>query len=317
MKIYYEHDKHRFDNFYFDGGGKINKKLVSNNPKGAYELFDYKNNNYSKLKIKKSNKYYPKNATISFPQGSQGIITFAQQYKIVWRTKYAAGFQFCDWEILLDGNQSLTISSNNKQEILYLLSLLNSIVIKLIIEKNLKSEGEQAFFIAITSVKQYVRVPKITKENQFIKDEIIKRTEEMLFLEEKTLSDFIDFSDVMLQKFDDVEIDDSNLILKHNGDKIKLKIKSNTKLVSETIQKELKEELKLENKKINLADLKNLPVIDFDKQKQIKDYIDALVFALYFNVPINEISPNKSDDIKNLCSKNKYYQIVNNIGKNR
>ncbi|PIU18879.1 MAG: hypothetical protein COT16_00745, partial [Elusimicrobia bacterium CG08_land_8_20_14_0_20_44_26] len=289
--------------------GELNKKLISNNSENAYEIFDYKNNDYNKIKISKSDKFYPKNGKITFPQGSQGIITFGQQYKIIWRTKYSVGFQYCDREILLEGNQSLTISSNNKKEILYLLSLLNSKIVKLILEKNLRQEQEQAFFVAITSIKQYVRVPKITKENQFIKDEIIKRTEEMLLLEEKTLSDFVGFSGIMLQKFDDVEIEGSNLILKHNGDKIKLKIKSNIKLVSETIQKELKEELKSENKKINLADLKNLPVIDFEKQKKIKDYIDDLVFALYFNVSINEISRNKFDKIKNLCSKNKCYPI--------
>ncbi|MDI6788077.1 MAG: N-6 DNA methylase, partial [Planctomycetota bacterium] len=243
ISIYYTHTgaEHKFKSrFYFDGGGNINERLVSNNPENSREIFDYKNNDYCRLKISKSNKYYPKNGVVTFPQGSQGIITFDQKYKVIWRTRDLINFQFCDRDILLVSNQSLTISSNSKSEILYLLFLLNSKIIRLILDKNLRQENEQAFLVPITAMKEFVRIPKITEHNQHIKDEVIKRTEEMLSLEEKTLSDFVDFSDIMFQKFNSVTVDGGNMILAKNGDKIdshgslqvKCRIKSNAKLVN-------------------------------------------------------------------------------------
>lgn len=55
----------------------------------------------------------------------------------------------------------------------------------------------------------------------------------------------------------------------------------------------------------------NLPVIDFEKQKEIKDYIDDLVFGLYFNVNIRVVGLDKASQIKAACSANKYYKVVN------
>ena len=49
--------------------------------------------------------------------------------------------------------------------------------------------------------------------------------------------------------------------------------------------------------------------IDFDKQKAIKDYIDDLVFALYFNIPLGSLGINKAEDIRELCAKSPYYNI--------
>ncbi len=319
ISIYYEHilAEQKFGNrFYFDGGGNILENKIINEKIDAYEIFDYKNNNYIKLTLTTgSGKYYPKNEKITFPQGSQGIKVFQQQYKIIWRTKDAPKFQFCDKEILLISNQSLTISSNNKQEILFLLFLLNSPINRLILEKNLLQEQEQAFFIPIKAIKEYVHVPKITKGNQHIKDEIIERTEETLVLEEKTLSDFIDFSDILAQRFKEARVKKGYLLLIDGDKTMKLKIKDNPEVVANVLSRELENhELKLKNKKISLSYLRNLPVADFKKQKKLKDYIDHLVFALYFKVPLSKGLLKKEDHtrIKNYCSKSKYYSVVFN-----
>ena len=73
------------------------------------------------------------------------------------------------------------ICSNYKEEILYLMSLLNSFVIRMVFDLNLKSKNEKEYLIPIKGIKEYFRVPLITEKNQFIKDEVIKCTEEMLF----------------------------------------------------------------------------------------------------------------------------------------
>jgi len=315
ISIYYEHilAEQKFRNrFYFDKGLVFPKNAIRekscSKTMNFFDLIDLDKNRYS---VNTSGKIVEKE-DIGIPHGSQGLEVFMKRYKIIWSYMNYDHFYFSDKNIMINFN-FVIISSDNKNELLYLFSLLNSSLIRTIIERNLRTESEKDILVGIKAIKEYVRIPNITKENQFIKDEIIRQTGEMLLLEEKTLSDFVDFSGIMLQKFNDVEIERNNLILKHNDDKVKLEIKRDVKLVTETIQKEFKkDELRLHSQKISLSDLKNLPVIDFEKQKQLKDYIDNLVFALYFNIPLKKVSLNNAEKIKSLCSKNKYYKIVGN-----
>lgn len=314
ISTYYHHvsANHKFRNrFYFDGGGNVKQKLVTKNPNGNYEIFDYKNNDYSRLSVTPGKSYYPKNAPVTFPHGSQGIVTFEQKYKIIWRTRDPVQFQFSDRDLLLISNQSLIISSNSKVEILYLLALLNSKVNRLILEKNLLQEHEQAFLVAITSIKEFIRVPKISEANQVVKDEVIKRTEEILALEEVKITDLVDFSNVMVQRFDAVSVKGDVLILYKDKKERKLKIKGSKALVGKTITDNYRsDKLEFESIKIKLSELKSLPAIDFEKQEVLKDYIDDLVFALYFNIPLTKVGFEYADKIKRDCEKSTYYRLM-------
>jgi len=314
ISSYYTHTlaQHQFKNrFYFDGGGNIKQELITKTPKGNYEIFDYKNNDYRRLSIMPSKDYYPKNGPVTFPHGSQGIVTFEQKYKIIWRTKDLIQFQFSDRDLLLVSNQSLVISSNNKAEILYLLSLLNSRVNRLILERNLLQENEQAFLLAITSIKEFIRVPRITEANQFMKDEIVKKTQDMLDLEGVKLAGLVEFSRVMMQKFDTVAVKGNSLVLNKGTRERKLKIKKNKALVEKTITaKYASEELEFEREAIRLSELKSLPCIDLEKRSELKAYIDDLVFALYFNIPLSRVGIGKAADIKKACQKSQFYRLV-------
>jgi hypothetical protein len=202
------------------------------------------------------------------------------------------------------------ICSNNKNEILYLFSLLNNSLSQLILQANIRSETEKEYLVPIKAIKEFIRVPKITTDNQHIKDEIIRKTEEMLALEEKTLSDLVDFSDVLVQKLDDVQVAGDTLVLVHDNRETKLPIQEDTGLIASTIAKEFGvKRLKLEKRQISLPELRNLPVLDLERQTQLKDYIDDLVFALYFKIPLKEVGLDKSDEIQKACSKSKYYQL--------
>ena len=317
ISIYYTHtlayDKFK-SRFYFDGGGNINRDLVTDDPEGKYEIFDYKNNDYKRLYITPSKTYYPKKGTVTFPHGSQGIVTFEQKYKIIWRTRDPIQFQFSDRDLLLVSNQSLVISSNNKAEILYLLSLLNSRVSWLILEKNLLQENEQAFLVAITSIKEFINVPKIRENNKFIKYEIIKRTEEILTLEEVKLADLVDISKVMMQKFDALSVKGNSLILYKDKKERKLNIQRNKDLVKKTIsEKYHSDEFEFEDDKITLSELKSLPIINFEKQADLKDYVDDLVFSLYFNIPLIKVGLEYAENIKKECKKSKYYRLLKKL----
>lgn len=61
----------------------------------------------------------------------------------------------------------------------------------------------------------------------------------------------------------------------------------------------------------NLSELKSLSGFDKEHQVQIKNYIDDLVYALYFKVKLPELGFENADKIKKTCAKHKYYQPVN------
>ena len=133
----------------------------------------------------------------------------------------------------------------------------------------------------------------------------------MLALEDVKLSDLVDFSRVMMQKFDALRVKGNSLVLCADERERKLNIKSNKALVEKTIaEKYHSNELKFEREKITLSDLKSLPAIDFEKQADLKDYIDDLVFALYFNIPLTKAGLNYVAEIKKACKNNKFYQLV-------
>ena len=133
----------------------------------------------------------------------------------------------------------------------------------------------------------------------------------MLAVEEKSLSDFVDFSGLLMQEFDNVQVDGNTLILVHDNRETKLPIQGDIRLVANTIAKEFGvKRMKLEKRQISLPELRNLQVIDFEKQAKLKDYIDDLVFALYFKIPLKQVGLDKSEEIQKVCSKSKHYQLL-------
>lgn len=315
ISIYYNHAwaEQKFKSkFYFDIGFSLMLKEVKKHEDSIelYELLDFKTfYGYSRFI---PTVYYPKDKTkIKLTQNNQGYITLEQKYKIVWSIKNPDRFCFTDHPIIFYMGKASIICSNRKDEILYLLSLLNSPTTKLVLVTSCKSENEKEYLIPIKAIKEFVRVPKITEDNQHIKDEITKQTQEMLALEEKTLSDFVDFAGVMVQKFDGVAVQGSDLILNKGDKKTKLKIQEKAKIVEQAIGLKLgNNKLKLEDKKISLSELKSLPVIDLDKQKAIKDYIDDLMFALYFKIDLPKVGFSMAEQIKKICYKGKFYELL-------
>lgn len=303
------------EDFSFDGGviidtGHIAKNITEN----AYELFEYKNNNWGLFSVSKSNLYYLVTSPIKFPEGSQGIETFRKKYKIIWRTRFTNNFQFTDRNILLINNQSLLVSSNSEDELLYLFALLNSSINKLVLEKNLKQENEKNYLIPLRAVKSYIRIPNLVGNNAYIKKEVIDLCKKLLNLEKPILADFVDFSKVMIQKLDKVHVKGNNLVLGKDSEKIELPIKKDASLVDKIIEARYgQDDLNLEGETIALSELTSLPAIDFEKQKEIKNLIDNLVFCLYFNVGVPKDKVSNADFVKSLCEKNKFYAQVSNI----
>ena len=302
----------KFDSvFYFDKGLVFPKNKIQSKSKLPQDT------NCFHLIIPEKNRYHLvlsdtviRASDIRFPKGSQGIEVYEKKYKVVWRYMNTDKFYFSDQRIMLNFNWVL-ISSDNKRETLYIFSLLNSPVNKIVFQSLLRSENEKDILIGIKAIKEFVRVPKITKDNQRIKDEIIRQTEEMLALDDKTLSGFMDFSRVMIQKFDNVSVEDGFLVLENDNKKVKLPIKENSGLVKKTLEERYGSQgLGLEDQKISIFGLKALPVIDFERQKALKGYIDDLVFSLYFNIPLKDLGINRTEEIKRICQKYPYYELI-------
>lgn len=309
ISVYYDHllAENKFKTrFYFDRGLKYPKDKIGRKiDKDGYFIAINDKHGFKSIS---SDKFITRDL-LDFPFGSQGEEVYKKKYKIVWSYINYDHFRFSQDKIMIDYN-NVIISSDSKKEMLYLLSLFNSSLIENIFTNLLKNENEKDVLIGIKTIKEFVRIPKITEENQFIKDEIIKKTEEMLALEDIALVDLVDFSGVMMQKFDEMQVINNDLVLVKGGKQIKCKVKKDKKLVDKTI-KDISENKKLfKDKQIILSELKSLPAVDFKKQAEIKDYIDDLVFALYFNVPVKKVGLGKAREIKQECEKNKFYKLT-------
>lgn len=314
--IYYNHTwaEQKFGSkFYFDVGFVLKQKEISKQyTDDAYEMLDFRG--FQGYKLYKSNMFYPANKSkIKLTQNSQGYDVLKQRYKVVWPVQNPTVFHFTNHPVIFNMGKASIICSDDKKELLFLFSLLNSPISRSVLEKNLLQENEQTFFIPVKTIKEFIRIPRMTKYNQFIKDEIIKRTEEMLRLEDIALSDLVDFNGVLQQKFKGVTVSGDRLTLMSADKNINCKITGDRRLVKRAIDNAFenkKQSLFNEEKMISLGQLKSTPAIDFEKQNKLKDYIDDLIFALYFNILLLDVVINKAGEIKEMCSKNKYYKLV-------
>ncbi len=319
ISIYYEHilAEQKFESrFYFDIGYNINEKLLQN--KIISDGYQYPKLSEEFWSIKSIKGYWPNERKagskfqIKLLTTNQGYNLLDTPYKVLWSYINPKKFHFSSLPLIWARNQICAIGSKSEKELFYLFAILNSPINQNLLNTLLKTEQEKDLLVSLASVKEFVRVPKITEDNQSIKNEIIKSTEEMLRLEEKKLSNFVDFSKVMLQKFDRVSVDNNGLILEKDDEKIKLTIKENQSLVKKILNEKYgKQLIELREQKIALSELKDLPIIDYEKQQRIKDYIDDLVFALYFNIRLEKLGLNQAEKIKARCSRSPYYKLVN------
>jgi hypothetical protein len=298
-------------NFYFDGGYNIDERMI------LQEKSDYcypkANNKY--FTIKEISGYWQNIRTgdsvqkIGLRQGNQKYNLLDSKYKILWTHANAKRFFFTDKPVIWARNQFNAIGSDHKNEILFLFSLLNSPLSFSLLKKNLKSENEKNLDLAIKSIKQYIRIPKITTENQSIKDKIIELTEKMLALENVVLKDMVDFSDLTVQRFENMEVKGNNVVLTFNGKDYQQKIaKGKTDFVKKLIAEEFYDRNLIFNRKyVTLSELQNLEAINFEEQQQLKNHIDNLVFALYIEVEIAENQLDNFEFVQKDCEKDENY----------
>jgi len=299
-----------YDEFCFDVGFILDPKYFTTNSSNNYPILDFKQSiGYTRMLFKN---FYPKNKKkIELTRNSR-YATLDHNYNIVCRIKNFQKFMLIEEPIIFNMGQASIIATDNKDEALFVLSLLNSPLNIKILENNLKTTNEKEFLVSIKSIKQFFRIPKITNENKILKKEIIKQTEIMLSLERFTINDLVDFQNTSMQTFDFIRIEGSNIILTSGNKNIIGKIKKGkSSFIKSIIETEyFSKSALIPSKEIKINELKYLPVIDFDAQKNIKNYIDDLIFALYFNINIKNIGIEYFSLIHKIISKNEYYTLI-------
>lgn len=313
MSIYYNHvlaKSHFGSKFYFDRGIKYPKnKLKSTKELSGAEYYFIPGKNKG-LYFQRKSELGIERKLLDFPFGSQGEDVYRRKYKILWSYINYDRFRFSDEALVIDYNNVL-VSSDDKAELLYLFSLFNSTITQKILNALFKNENEKDILIGIKTIKEFIKVPIITDNNQYIKDSIIRFTEELLDSEKLILEDMADFSGVLTQKFNKVDIDGEKLVLEKDGEILKLPIKQDSSLVSKIIKVNYnKKGFELNKQIITLSELKSLPIIDFDKQKEIKDQVDNLVFCLYFNIDIPKDKVSNAKFVYSQCLKNKFFEQI-------
>ncbi len=315
MSKYYDHSIAQAEfgsRFYFDIGFTLDSRLISDSGDAGrfYELLDFKS--FIGFSRFVPNAYYPRDRSkIQLTKNNQGYVTLEQKHKIVWRIKNTDRFCITERDIIFYMGKAGIICSNNKTEILYLFSLLNSPLSRLVLEKMASSETEKEYLVPIKAVKEIVRVPIITCENSRIKSEVIKRTADMIGLEGEALSDHVDFSGILLRTFDGVQVDGDNLILLFDTGRMALPIRRRKKLVASSVAEKFgRQRSDQERRRIDIHELQDLPIVDYGIQKRLKAYIDDLVFALYFGIPLPALGLHNAAAIRKACLSDRFYQYI-------
>ena len=289
MDKYYNHSLAKKDFgslFYFDGGYSIDERKVIDNPKDINKkYFKFPKLDDRFWTIKETSGYWEdiregkSEQRIELRQGNQGYNILDSKYKLIWSYNNTTKFFFTDLPIIWARNKYLGIGTENKEELEYLFALLNSKITKFLLDNYVKIEQEETrtILVSLQVIKDILRIPKLdSAEKKKFKKEIIKKTDELLNLEDKKLSDFVDFSNILMQKFDSIKLEGSNLILIKGEENIKSKIRGDTTIIKEMIESGFSNK-----KEINLSSIKNLPIININKQQEIKKDIDNIVYRLY------------------------------------
>ena len=301
MDVYYNHKlaKQCFDSeFWFDGGYAIDEKQRQETPAD----YVYPKINHLFYTIREIRGYWKNIRSgdspqrIDLTQGNQEYHLLDTRYKILWSYANTKRFYFTDMPVIWARNQYNAIGSNNRKELIYLFALLNSPLNYNVLLKQLKSEHEKDFLISRSSLKDYIRIPKITAKNHKLKDKIITMTEALLALEDVMLQNIVDFGKLNVQRFGGINVAGHELILS-NSREFRCNIQTGkSALVQKVVREIYQKEGLLTEGTISLQELKTLPAIDFDKQAEIKKVINDLVFALYFDVAVADVEQHEFYD---------------------
>jgi len=316
LSYYFEHRlaRERFGSeFYFDVGFILDKSHTLKRPvKGdEFELIDLKNfKGYSSFHPQD---YYPNDLRlVGLPKNCQGHVSLSKKYKLIWGKAYSSRFYFTDRNVLPSMSYTQFISSDNREELLYLFALLNSRLNGYIFHKLFQLGNEKiGIFVVVKRIKEFLKIPVIDKKNVSIKNCIISSATELVEMEKQVLSNIVDFSGVLLQKFDRIDVAGEHLVVKYKGKSVRCRVLKDIDSVKKITQMTALHGL-LSNDGIgNVGELKSLSSFDSEEQAKLKNYIDDLIYSLYLRIDLSMVDYHDKTDVHRACVEDRYYKLVN------
>ena len=161
MLSYSEHrlSQHRFGaRFYFDVGFVLDRRKESSQPDknmwGVVRFQDFLN--FANFR---PTTFYPcKEEDIGLPKNSQGHEALYQRHKLLWEKSRKFKFYYTDADVVPSMSHCQIISSDNREEILFLFAVLNSSITRCIFEAMFSLGNEKVgMFVVVSRLKEFVR----------------------------------------------------------------------------------------------------------------------------------------------------------------
>ena len=272
--------------FWFDGTFNVNNKIKGDfiKNKDYFALFSNTNDSF-KAKISDEFVHFK---DIKIPSGSQGWGTVKNKFRIFWRERHTQKFMWSDADLqYVTAGSLMSLTSNNKTEMIYLFAILNSKITFFIFSKVAKQEHEKYALYNLTKMKSFIRVPILNSPEKLeLKQKLIQKAQDLLESENTHLENLVDFDsyDTLLpQKFEWWAVHDGYLLLTLNNRDLTFEIKNitNENSIYKALEDIYGEPVKIVENGIELNQLKKTLIFDKKRQNQIKKEIDQIVFELY------------------------------------
>ena len=178
ITIYSEHrlSQHRFGaRFYFDVGFVLDRRKESSKPdKDMWSVVRFQDFlNFTNLR---PTTFYPcREEDIGLPKNSQGHEALYHRHKLLWEKSRKFKFYYTDADVVPSMSHCQIISSDNREEILFLFAVLNSSITRCIYEALFSLGNEKVgMFVVVSRLKEFVRTPLVdTSERLRLKRRVI------------------------------------------------------------------------------------------------------------------------------------------------
>ena len=288
MTIYSEHRlaQNRFGaRFYFDVGFILDRRKEStspgNNKWGIVRFQDFVNfTNF------RPTTFYPcAEEHIRLPKNSQGHEALYYRHKLLWEKSRKFKFYYTDTNVVPSMSHCQIISSDNRDEILFLFAVLNSSITRCIYEAMFSLGNEKVgMFVVVSRMKEFVRPPLVdTSEQLRVKKRIIARVEKALNMEKLVLSQFVEI-DTLVHCVTNVRIEGQKLLATHRRGDLSFPIRrGSAELVNAALAARFGAGEKLfdRDRSITVRELKSLPAFDRAEQLAVLRDVDEWVLDLY------------------------------------
>ncbi len=288
IAAYFEHRlaERRFGNrFYFDVGFILDRDLETNSPgRKRWGIVNFQE--FVNFTGFRPTTFYPSDeSAIQLPRNSQGYQSLYREHKLLWEKSRKFKFYYTDKNVVPSMSHCQIISSDSRDEILFLFAVLNSSITRYIFEAAYSIDNEKVgMYIGVSRIKSFVRVPLVdSTEKRKLKQRVIAGVSKALDMEGVVLADFVDI-DTLARRVSNPRIVGRKLVVSHRGVDLEYQVKRGAApLVEAALAGESASGGELFDRQgsILTAELRALPAFDPSMQQAVLEEVDEWVLDLY------------------------------------